>query len=67
MSYSLNSLEGVIQGVILGTTMGLIEGDTAHVASALFSTVFLKDTTEKELASNLSPYPFGSRSPEFCL
>ena len=28
MSYSLNSLKGAIWGVILGTTIGLIEGDT---------------------------------------
>ena len=28
MSYSLNSLKGVIWGIILGTTIGVIKGDT---------------------------------------
>ena len=28
MSYSLNSLKGVMEGTILGTTIGLIKGDT---------------------------------------
>ena len=28
MSYSLNSLKGVTQGIISGTTIGLIRGDT---------------------------------------
>ena len=28
MSCSLNSLKGVIWGIILGTTIGLIKGDT---------------------------------------
>ena len=28
MSYSLNSLKGVIQGIIYGTTIGVIKGDS---------------------------------------
>ena len=28
MSYSLNSLKGVIKGIIYGTIMGVIKGDT---------------------------------------
>ena len=28
MSYSLNSLKGVIWGIIYGTTIGVIRGDT---------------------------------------
>ena len=28
MSYSLNSLKGVIQGILYGTIIGVIQGDT---------------------------------------
>ena len=31
MSYSLNSLKGVISGIIQGTTIGFIKGDTRNL------------------------------------
>ena len=37
MSYSLNSLKGVIWGIILGTTLGLIKGDTRSLDNGLYS------------------------------
>ena len=58
MSYSLNSLQGVIQGIIWGTTIGVTKGDTRSLdyssynfhASAVPST-----TNPKPKAETVNP------------
>ena len=37
MSYSLNPLKGVIWGIILGTTIGVIKGDTRSLDSSSYT------------------------------
>ena len=37
MSYSLNSLKGVIYGIIYGTTIGLIKGDTRSLDNSSYA------------------------------
>ena len=46
MSYSLNSLKGVIWGIIWGTTRGVIKGDTRSLDYS--SCVFFQDFTWEE-------------------
>ena len=37
MSHSLNSLKGVIKGIIYGTTIGVIKGDTRSLDSGSYN------------------------------
>ena len=37
MTYTLNSLKGVIQGIIQGTTIGVIKGDTRSLDNSSYS------------------------------
>ena len=41
LSYSLNSLKGVIEGIIYGTTIGVIKGDTRSLDDSIYEVGFL--------------------------